>query len=96
MNNPPLIFTLTKSALSPPIVIDSVKTGLLVGLILNLINHGQAMLDGTYINWGSVLLNFIIPFCVSAYSGARAAYTTCGLPVRNPVRSMTDYNSTDI
>ena len=94
MSTHTLLFALVKSALSPPILVDSLKTGVIVGVILNLINHSQALFDGTAISWGSVLLNFIIPFCVSAYSGARAAYTTCGLPVRNPVQSTTDHKST--
>ena|GEM_PF-1150747 len=87
MKRPRLFFALVKSAFSPPIFIDSVKTGLAVGLILNLINHGQALLDGTEIGLGSVLLDFIVPFCVSAYSGARAAYSTCGLPNRVPAEN---------
>jgi hypothetical protein len=94
MNNPNLIFTLVKNALSPPIVIDSLKTGLFVGFILNLINHGGALPNGADISWGHVLLNFIIPFSVPAYSGARAAYTTCGLPVRNSTQPTTDHKST--
>ena len=94
MSTPPLLFALVKSALSPPILVDSLKTGLFVGLILNLINHGGALPDGADISWGSVLLNFIIPFCVSAYSGAQAAYTTCGLPVRNSTQATTNRKST--
>ncbi len=94
MNNPSLIFALVKNALSPPIVIDSLKTGLFVGLLLNIINHGEALFDSNNISWGRVLLDFTIPFCVSAYSGARAAYTTCGLPVSNSTQSTTDHKST--
>ena len=69
---------LAKNALTPPIVVDAIKTGLFVGLILNLINHGEALVNGEAISWGNVLLDFIVPFCVSAYSGARGAYSTCG------------------
>lgn len=94
MNKPSLIFALAKSALSPPVVMDSLKIGLFVGLVLNLINYGEALLDGADIGWGGVLLNFIIPFCVSAYSGAHATYTACGLPVRSSVQSTTDHKST--
>jgi hypothetical protein len=87
MSTPPPLCALVKSALSPPILVDSLKTGLLVGLILNLINNGHALFDGTGISWGSVLLNFIVPFCVSAYSRAH----TCGLPARVPAQSTTDH-----
>ena len=71
--------TVVKSALSPPILVDSLKTGLFVGLILNLINQGHVLFDDAGISWGGVLLNFIVPFRVSAYSRAH----TCGLRVRN-------------
>ena len=74
MSIPAHLFALAKSALSPPILVGSLKTGIVVGLILNVINHGQALVDDSGINWGGVLLNFIVPFCVSAYSRAH----TCG------------------
>jgi len=68
-----------KNAFSAPILWDSLKTALVVGLLLNLINHGSEVQEGE-LHWRSIFLNFVIPFCVSAYSGARAAYRTCGQP----------------
>jgi len=76
-----LVLALARSALTPPIVTEALKTGLFVGLILNLINHGEAVLNGDDFSWGNVVLDFIVPFCVSAYSGTRGAYTACGSPV---------------
>jgi len=90
MSSPILAFALAKTALSPPIFVDSLKTGVCVGLILNLVNHGHALFDGTGVSWGSMLLNFIVPFCVSAYSRAQ----TCGLPARIPAQSTTDHKPT--
>jgi len=50
---------------------NAFKTGIVVGLILNLSNHGKEFYYHMTIPWDSVLLNFFIPFCVSAYSGAK-------------------------
>ena len=73
MNTPTSLLALLKCAFSPPILVDALKTALVVGLFLNLINNGQALYEGINIHWGSVLLDFCVPFCVAAYSGARAA-----------------------
>jgi len=67
------------SAFSALILWDSLKTALFVGVLLNLINHGEELFQRNDIHWGSIVLNFVIPFCVSAYSGARAAYKACGV-----------------
>jgi hypothetical protein len=87
-------FVTVKNAISPSILVDSLKTGLFIGLLLNLINYGGDLFDGMVTSWGGVLLNFIIPFCVSAYSGARATNPPCERPVRNPAQSATDHKST--
>ncbi|OQK17477.1 hypothetical protein AU255_06250 [Methyloprofundus sedimenti] len=36
-------FSFIRKALSPPILYDSIKTALVVGLLLNLINNGQTL-----------------------------------------------------
>jgi len=88
-------FAFIKKALSPPILYDSIKTALVVGVLLNL-NNGQTLyafgqavfhlaqqgqasfnVKGTSVNWSDVLLDFFVPFCVSAYSGTKGAYTQC-------------------
>ena len=71
------IISIYKKALSPEILIVSFKTALFVGFILNLINHGQDILYAVDISWASIFFNFAIPFCVSAYSGARASLNNC-------------------
>ena len=58
-------------------VMGSLKVSMFVGAILNLINQGGALLsigDGANqpIHWGNVVLNFIVPFCVAAYSRFKA------------------------
>ena len=40
---------------------------LVVGTILNLINQGDALLAGGPIDLPKLLLNYIVPYCVSTY-----------------------------
>ena len=49
------------------VVRRSVVVAIFVGTILNLINQGDALLDGRAINWSKVLLTFIVPYCVATY-----------------------------
>lgn len=52
---------------------NALKVSLVVGTLLNLINQGERLFAGDALSWGHVFLNFLVPFCVSAYSGAKAA-----------------------
>ena len=56
-----------------PILSNSIKIALVVGTILNAINQGERILAGNEIFWGSLFLNYLIPFCVSCYSASRHA-----------------------
>jgi hypothetical protein len=40
---------------------------LVVGTILNLINQGDALLTGGPVDLPKLLLNYIVPYCVSTY-----------------------------
>lgn len=40
---------------------------LIVGAILNLINQGDALLDGADLNLTKMILTFIVPYCVATY-----------------------------
>jgi hypothetical protein len=44
----------------------------LVGTTLNLINQGDAVFHGAPVNWGKLMLTYIVPFLVSAH-GAMSA-----------------------
>ena len=57
---------------SPKIVGNAVKISLVVGTALNLINQGDYLLAGQGMMIGNALLNYLVPFCVACYSGARA------------------------
>ncbi len=50
-------------------LVRSIKTGLVVGTILALINHGQQMLGGRFsLDWViPMLLTYLVPFAVAAY-----------------------------
>ena len=40
---------------------------LVVGTILNLINQGDALLGGTAVSWGKIILTYIVPYAVCTY-----------------------------
>ena len=52
------------------IVKSAVKVSLVVGTVLNMIYHDGLMLDDGAISWLHVLLNYVVPYCVSSYSAA--------------------------
>lgn len=58
-------------AFSRRIVADAVRVALVVGALLNCINEGGALLSGQGIAWGSIVLNFVVPYCVATYAAAR-------------------------
>lgn len=57
---------------STAVVLTAIQVSLVVGTILNLINNGEALLVGEEVPFGPVLLNYLVPFLVSAYSGSKA------------------------
>lgn len=53
------------------IVFPALKVALVVGTLLNLVNQGGNLIDGLPLNTSQMLMNFVVPFCVSSYSAAR-------------------------
>lgn len=51
------------------VIWNAVRVALFIGILLNIINHRDAIFFGAEWPWGSMALNFIIPFLVSLYSG---------------------------
>jgi len=45
----------------------SLQVALIVGVILNLINQGDALIAGADVNMLKVTLTFIVPYCVATY-----------------------------
>jgi methyl-accepting chemotaxis protein len=65
--------TFTQAAFSSALVKRSIITTLLVGTVLNLINQGHVLWSDAELVWSTFLLTFMVPYCVSTYSGARSA-----------------------
>ena len=45
----------------------ALKTALVVGTILTLINHGDVILEGGSLNYLKVVLTYCVPFCVTTW-----------------------------
>lgn len=54
-----------------PIVHTAVRVALVVGSLLNAINQGQRLVAGEGVILWQVVLNYVVPYCVSTYSAAR-------------------------
>ncbi len=59
------------------IVLPALKVALVVGTLLNLVNQGGNLIGGQPINFLQVILNFLVPYCVSSYSAARNEMRRC-------------------
>ena len=57
-------------AFSPTLVKRSINTAIVVGSLLNLINQRHAIFGEADILWVNLLLTYLVPYCVSTYSGA--------------------------
>jgi hypothetical protein len=59
------------------VVRRAVVIALFVGTVLALINHGDSMLAGAMsgLNWGQVLVTYLVPYMVSTYSSVGAIRT---------------------
>jgi hypothetical protein len=63
---------IARAAARRPILGFAVKLALVVGTVLNMINQGGDLIrGGTDFSWAQCLLNYLVPFLVSAYSGGR-------------------------
>lgn len=63
---------LLRLILTKRILYSATKVSLVVGSMLNLVNQSEHLIAGQGIMVGHLLLNYLVPFCVSAYSGAKA------------------------
>ncbi|MGB0635936.1 MAG: nitrate/nitrite transporter NrtS [Gammaproteobacteria bacterium] len=74
MNN-----TWLKQALSRKVVQRSVKTSLIVGTVLILINYGSSLTDWTTFtsSWWKIGLTYCVPYLVSTYSAVGSLIDKC-------------------
>ncbi len=60
------------------IAFSSLCISLVVGTALNLINQGGDWFHGEGLHAGHFILNYIVPFCVAAYSAIRTRLKDIG------------------
>lgn len=58
--------------LSRPVAVNAIKVSIFVGTCLNAINQGAAIWQGAGVEWGKVMLNYVVPYLVASYSAAKA------------------------
>jgi hypothetical protein len=56
------------------IAFSSLRIAAVVGTVLNVINQGGYWLHGEGLHVGHCALNYLVPFCVAAYSAVRTRY----------------------
>lgn len=58
--------------LKPQIMRRAVKTAVIVGTLLTLINQGDTLLAGAAPNWVKLCLTYLVPYCVSTHGAVTA------------------------
>ena len=59
--------TICKCCVSDGVPRRSLFVALVVGVILNLINQGDALFAGGHLNFVKLALTFAVPYCVATY-----------------------------
>ena len=54
-------------ALSDGTQICSLQVAVVVGTVLNLINQGDALINGDPVVWWKIALTYCVPYCVCTY-----------------------------
>ncbi len=62
-----------RAAFSPHIVRGALAVACVVGVVLNLINQSERVTLGQGVSLPHLFLNFLVPYLVATWSGARAA-----------------------
>jgi len=58
---------------SPGIARSAAQVSLVVGSVLNAVNQGPELFQHGRVSWPRVAMNYVVPWCVSAFSAARQA-----------------------
>jgi hypothetical protein len=71
-------FALTplRIASSREVVLPALRTALVVGTVLNLINQGDALLGPAEVAVGKLFVTYCVPYCVSTYTATRVLLRT--------------------
>ena len=67
MRDEPAWLAACRCAVSDGVPRRSLMVALIVGVILNLINQGDALFAGRPLDWLKIVLTFAVPYCVSTY-----------------------------
>ena len=62
---------LITAMLTGPVATNALKVALVVGTCLNAINQGSAIWHGVPVDSPRFALNYLVPYLVSSYSGAK-------------------------
>ncbi|MEO0343419.1 MAG: nitrate/nitrite transporter NrtS [Pseudomonadota bacterium] len=65
--------TITKLIFRKDIVVRSVRIGLIVGTILNLINQGDKLFANGEFDVFRCVLTYLVPYCIATYSAVMVA-----------------------
>lgn len=61
---------------SRPVLATALRTSLVVGTSLNLVNQRDVWWGDAPLSWGAVAFNYAVPFLVSAWSAAAGSLTS--------------------
>ena len=61
------LVTICRCCVSDGVPRRSSIVALIVGVILNLINQGDALFGGGQVNFAKLILTFAVPYCVATY-----------------------------
>lgn len=64
---------LLAQALRAPALANAFRVSLCVGTVLNVVNQGWSLFSLATLSWPHLVLNYLVPFLVASYSGARMA-----------------------
>lgn len=62
--------------MSREVVRPALRTALVVGTVLNLINQGDALLGPAHVAIGKMVVTYCVPYCVSTYTATRVMLRT--------------------
>lgn len=84
------LLSFTQAIRRPSILLSGLKVSIFVGTLLNLINQWDYLFSGQGVMLDHLLLNYLVPFCVSVYSGAKALATDAVIGDREATLSEPD------
>ena len=74
------MFDWLRIAMTPDIVLRSVRVALVVGTLLALINHGDKLVDGRLgmLDMAKIALTYFVPYAVATWSAVQTTLADVG------------------